>query len=127
MNDLKELMEKTKPIEDNDVVATIDMLPKETAIAMKNAESIGSVGRPETLEDTTYDMVSPDFVARFRAEYWQLLIRRKGLSKMLEAYKAKQLKFVPKCSYELLYRQLIHMNEYLADLEECAKVEGINL
>lgn len=47
--------------------------------------------------------------------------------KMLKAYKAGTLPFKPKCSYELLYEQLIHMRAKLKVLEKRAEIEGIEL
>lgn len=46
---------------------------------------------------------------------------------MLEAYKAGTLPFKPKCSYELLYEQLISMRAKLKVLEERAFVKNIPL
>lgn len=47
--------------------------------------------------------------------------------KMVKAYKAGTLPFKPKCSYELLYEQLIHMRAKLKVLEKRAEIEGIEL
>lgn len=46
---------------------------------------------------------------------------------MLKVYKAGTLPFKPKCSYELLYEQLIHMRAKLKVLEKRAEIEGIEL
>lgn len=46
---------------------------------------------------------------------------------MLKAFKAGTLPFKPKCSYELLYEQLIYMKAKLKVLEERAKIEEIDL
>ena len=46
---------------------------------------------------------------------------------MLETYKAGTLPFKPKCSYELLYEQLIYMRAKLKVLEERAFVKNISL
>lgn len=64
---------------------------------------------------------------RFKAEYYQDRNRTEGLERMLEAYKAGTLSFTPKCSYELLYEQLIYMRAKLKVLEERAFVENISL
>lgn len=79
------------------------------------------------LADTAKMMNSDDFMVRFRAEYFQLSIRRDGLASMLQKYKLGTLTFKPNCSYELLHRQLVYMNSYLDCLEERAKIENINL
>ena len=72
-------------------------------------------------------MKSTDFKERFRAEYEQLLIRLRGLMKMLDSYKAGKLPFQPNCSYELLYEQFVHMKGYLNALELREKKEKISL
>lgn len=46
---------------------------------------------------------------------------------MLKAYKAGTLPFKPKCSYELLYEQLVYMKAKLKVLEERARIEQIDL
>ncbi|MDE6520066.1 MAG: hypothetical protein K2K91_06375 [Ruminococcus sp.] len=72
-------------------------------------------------------MKSADFKERFQAVYIQLKIRYNGLKAMLEKYKAETLPFQPKCSYELLFTQLVYMENYMNVLEERAKVEDITL
>lgn len=79
------------------------------------------------LKDTIELMQSEDFKERFKAEYLQLKIRIEGLSDTLKKYKKGTLTFSPKCSYEILYEQLVHMNNYLNILKERAKIEGIEL
>ena len=76
---------------------------------------------------TAKDMNSKDFKDRFKAEYKQLVIRAQGLSKMLDKMKNGTLEFTPKCSYEILNRQLEYMKDYKGVLEERAFIEGINL
>lgn len=79
------------------------------------------------LDETVKMMNSQDFKERFKAEYLQLKIRMEGLSSMLKKYKEGTLNFKPKCSYEILYRQLVHMEGYLNVLKERAKKENIEL
>ena len=79
------------------------------------------------LKDTVKLMLSADFKQRFQAEYAQDKNRAEGLAKMLKAYKAGTLPFKPKCSYELLYEQLIYMRAKLKVLEKRAEIEGIDL
>lgn len=79
------------------------------------------------LKDTIEMMNSSQYVDRFRAEYHQLKIRRDKLKDMLVKYKNDELNFTPKCSYDLLYFQLVCMNEYMNVLEERAKIENIIL
>ncbi len=79
------------------------------------------------LVDTVEMMNSSDFKERFRAEFYQLKIRRDGLQNMLVKYKNGELPFVPKCSYELLHKQLIFMDCYMNVLDERARMENIDL
>ena len=76
---------------------------------------------------TAKGMNSKDFKDRFKAEYKQLIIRAEGLSNMLDKMKNGTLEFTPKCSYEILNRQLEYMKDYKGVLEERASIEGINL
>ena len=76
---------------------------------------------------TAKGMNSKDFKDRFKAEYKQLTIRAEGLSNMLDKMKNRTLDFTPKCSYEILNRQLEYMKDYKGVLEERASIEGINL
>lgn len=79
------------------------------------------------LKDTISLMQSADFKERFRAEYFQLKIRRSGLKNMLEKWKNGTLEFEPMCPFHLLQKQLLVMDEYLEVLEERAKIEGVDL
>ena len=56
-----------------------------------------------SLNETATMMNSEDFKERFKAEYFQLVIRRDGLASMLQKYKLGTLTFKPSCPYELLY------------------------
>lgn len=89
-------------------------------------EAYSEIGK-NPLYDTALLMKRDDFKERFQAEYIQLKIRYNGLKAMLEKYKAGTLSFQPKCSYELLFTQLVYMENYMKVLEERAKVEGIIL
>ena len=79
------------------------------------------------LLETVEMMNSSDFKERFKAEYYQLRIRKEGLANMLEKYKNGDLPFTPNCSYELLHTQLVYMECYMNALEERAKIESIEL
>ena len=79
------------------------------------------------LKDTVQDMLSPDYIDRFRAEYRQLKIRAEKLRKMLAKYEADTLDFEPECGYDLLDDQYELMDEYLRILETRAEIEGIEL
>ena len=72
-------------------------------------------------------MNSEDFKDRLLAEYNQTKIRYDKLRKMLVKYEAGTLDFIPKCSLDLLKRQMSAMDTYLYILEIRAEVEGIEL
>ena len=79
------------------------------------------------LKDTVEMMNSEDFKERFKAEYYQLLIRFDDLMTMLIKWENNMLDFEPKCSKETLENQLILMQGYIDILRLRAKVEGIDL
>ena len=79
------------------------------------------------LKDTVELMNSEDFKERFKAEYYQLLIRLDGLTGMLYKWKNNMLDFEPKCSKETLENQLVFMQGYLDMLRLRAKIEEIDL
>lgn len=79
------------------------------------------------LKDTIEMMCSSDYKEIFRAEYFQLKIRIKGLKNTLEKYKNGTLTFKPTCSFELLNSQLYAMKKYALVLEERAEIEEISL
>lgn len=49
------------------------------------------------LSETINGMVSEDYKERFIAEYQQLVIRYKGLKKMLDNWDKGNLNFIPTC------------------------------
>ena len=77
------------------------------------------------LNDTVNMMNSDSYKDRIRAEIDQLLIRIHKLEITLKHYKEETLTYVPHCSYELLYEQLVYMKQYLRVLNERAKIEGL--
>ena len=79
------------------------------------------------LTDTVKMMNSSDYKERYKAEYFQLKIRYEKLSEMLDKYKNGKLDFTPTCSYELLFEQLIYMENYMHILEERSFIEKINI
>ena len=79
------------------------------------------------LKDTVELMNSADYKERFKAEYYQLLIRLEGLSCMLYEWKNNMLGFEPKCSKETLENQVIFMQGYMDILLLRAEIEGIDL
>lgn len=89
-------------------------------------EAYAELGTNQLIE-TVVGMKSDDFKERFKAEYTQLKIRCDGLSTMITKFKNNELPFKPKCSLELLEKQLDEMNKYLGTLEERAFIEEIEL
>ena len=81
----------------------------------------------KTLKDTTKLMESNNYIDRFKGEYYQLVIRMKGLSNTMHKMKEGTLDFEPKCSYELFEKQLIAMQHYKHALELRGNVEEIEL
>lgn len=79
------------------------------------------------LNETIELMNGDDFKDRLKAEYYQVKIRAANLEKMLDKYKNGTLNFVPKCSYELLYEQLVFMRQYMSILFRRAFIEGVDL
>ena len=79
------------------------------------------------LKDTVEMMISEDFKERFKAEYYQLLIRLDGLTSMLIKWENNTLDFVPKCSKRTLENQIVFMQGYIGILRLRAEIEGIDL
>ena len=79
------------------------------------------------LQETIELMISDNYNNRFRAERYQLDIRINKLQAMLEKYRDNKLDFVPKCSYELLSKQLEAMINYRDCLLEREIIEDIDI
>ena len=79
------------------------------------------------LQDTIKMMDNADYNERFKAEYYQLKIRYEGLARLLKGYREGTLNFKPKCSYELLHKQLVFMKAYMEALNVRADIENIEL
>lgn len=77
------------------------------------------------LKDTVELMLSEDYVERVQAEFNQLVIRIKGLEKMLEDWENDTLKFEPKSPKKLYKEQLAGMKKYAANLHLRMDMEGI--
>lgn len=77
------------------------------------------------LKDTCDMMVSSDYKDRFKAEYYQLLIRYKKLKSMVDNW--DNLTFVPTCSKSVYKAQLEAMNKYILILRHRAELEGVVL
>ena len=72
-------------------------------------------------------MKSLNYKERFIAEYVQLKIRHDKLCDMIVKYEADKLPFEPKCSFDLLKKQVNAMDEYLHCLRVRALLEDIEL
>lgn len=79
------------------------------------------------LKDTIPMMQSADYKERFKAEYYQLKIRRDKLQAMLNKWDAGQLDFAPTCSREVYGFQTYVMDGYLDVLRMRARLEGVKL
>lgn len=127
LNELKEGLDKLnettdKVIETNDrLVDYCDECSRIINEYLKNSKI------KMELKDTVKLMISSDYNNRFKAERYQLEIRINKLKAMLEKYKNNQLDFVPKCSYELLNKQLEAMIQYRDCLLEREIIEDIDI
>lgn len=79
------------------------------------------------LSETINGMVNEDYKERFIAEYQQLVIRYKGLQKMLDNWDKGNLNFIPTCPRSTYDLQIKAMNDYRAVLEARAVMENIDL
>ena len=79
------------------------------------------------LQDTAEMMASKDYKERFKAEYWQLVLRLDALTGMLIKWENNMLDFTPKCSKETLENQVVFMQGYLGSLRLRAEIEEIEL
>lgn len=106
-------------------VALVDAIEnnKNVIIILRKKDEVKEMELKNTIEM----MNSEDFKERFKAEYYQVKIRRDKLYEMLNKLKDGTLNFKPKCSYELLHEQAIYMNNYIEVLEARAEIEGIEL
>lgn len=77
------------------------------------------------LKDTVPMMLSEDYKERFKAEYYQLKIRKEKLSNMLDNW--DHLTFVPTCEKHIYESQLSDMIHLLLILEMRATKEGVVL
>ena len=79
------------------------------------------------LKDTIEMMESADYKERFKAEFYQILIRLDSLTSMIINRENNTLDFNPKCSKETLENQDIFMKGYVDILLLRSKIEGIDL
>ena len=79
------------------------------------------------LKETVPMMESTDYKERFKAEFYQLLIRLDSLTSMLIKWENNMIDFEPKCSKETLENQLMFMQGYIGILRLRAEIEEIDL
>lgn len=79
------------------------------------------------LQDTSEMMGSTDYKERFRAEYYQLVIRYMKLKEMLNKWDANKLDFEPTCPRSTYNIQIKAMADYIAILEARAVMEDVDL
>ena len=79
------------------------------------------------LRDTIEMMNSGDYKERFKAEYYQVVIRYQKLKSMLDKWDNDQLEFTPTCPRSTYNMQITAMTDYIAVLEARAVMEGVEL
>lgn len=82
---------------------------------------------PNELRDTIEMMNSGDYKERFKAEYYQVVIRYQKLKSMLDKWDNDQLEFTPTCPRSTYNMQIAAMTDYIAVLEARAVMEGVEL
>lgn len=82
---------------------------------------------PNELRDTIEMMNSKDYKERFKAEYYQVVIRYQKLKSMLDKWDNDQLEFTPTCPRSTYNMQITAMTDYVAVLEARAVMEGVEL
>ena len=82
---------------------------------------------PNELRDTIEMMNSEDYKERFKAEYYQVVIRYQKLKSMLDKWDNDQLEFTPTCPRSTYNMQIAAMTDYIAVLEVRAVMEGVEL
>ena len=79
------------------------------------------------LKDTIEMMQSVDYKERFKAEYYQVVIRYQKLKAMILKWDNGELNFCPICPRSTYDLQLRAMADYIAVLEARAVMENIQL
>lgn len=79
------------------------------------------------LVDTVEMMQSAEYKERFKAEYYQVLIRYQSLVGIIEAWDNGTLDFTPTCPRSIYDLQLRAMKDYIAILEARAVMENVKL
>ena len=79
------------------------------------------------LNETVQMMCSADYKERFKAEYYQVIIRRRKLAAMLDKWDKGELGFTPTCPRSTYDLQIKAMADYIAVLEARAVMENVKL
>lgn len=79
------------------------------------------------LRGTVEMMNSADYKERFKAEYYQVVVRYQKLKAMLLKWDNGELNFHPTCPRSTYNMQIKAMTDYIAVLEARAVMEGIEL
>lgn len=79
------------------------------------------------LKETIEMMSSADYKERFKAEYYQVVIRYQKLKAMLHKWDNGELNFIPTCPRSTYNMQIKAMVDYIAVLEARAVMEGVEL
>lgn len=79
------------------------------------------------LSDTAEMMNSKDYKERFKAEYYQVVIRYGKLKCMLANWDRGALNFTPTCPRSTYDMQIKAMADYIAVLEARAVMENVEL
>lgn len=80
-----------------------------------------------SLSQTVDIMLSTGYKERFKAEYYQVVIRYKKLKNMLDKWDNNELTFTPTCPRSTYNIQIKAMADYIAILEARAVMENIIL
>lgn len=80
-----------------------------------------------SLSQTVDIMLSTGYKERFKAEYYQLVIRYNKLKDMLTKWDSGTLEFLPTCPRSIYNMQIKAMTDYIAVLEARAVMENIVL
>ena len=79
------------------------------------------------LKNTVEMMNSADYKERFKAEYYQVVIRFRKLKATLDKWDNGTLEFTPTCPRSTYNMQIAAMADYIAVLEARAVMEEIKL
>ena len=79
------------------------------------------------LRETNEMMSSENYKERFKAEYYQVVIRYQKLKAMFDKWDNDQLEFTPTCPRSIYNIQIAAMTDYIAVLEARAVMENVIL